>query len=124
MQRTLVFVQMLDELGNAALVIKLVRLFALVPLVLDEDADAFVQERLFAKPLGELFKAVIGRLENARIGPERDLCTAFLWSYRSVLSGATGMPASNSISCVFAVAPDLEPQIFAKEIDAANADAV
>ena len=42
MQRTLVFVQMLDEFCDPSLIVKLMRLFAFVPLVLDKNADAFV----------------------------------------------------------------------------------
>ena len=58
MQRALVFVQMFYEFRDPAFVIKLVRFFGLFALVLDEDANAFVQKGLFAKPLGKLFETV------------------------------------------------------------------
>ncbi len=76
-KRALVLVEMLYEFGNAALVVKLVRLFFFLAFVFDKDADALVQKRLFAKPLRQFFKTVNGRLENARIRPKCDLCAAF-----------------------------------------------
>ena len=52
MKRSLVAVEMLDEFGNAALVIELVRFFGLFAFVLDKDADTLVKKGLFAKTLG------------------------------------------------------------------------
>ena len=53
-KRRLVLVQVLDELRDSALVIKLVRTLRLLTLVFDRDADSLVEKRLFAKSLGEL----------------------------------------------------------------------
>ena len=50
-QRALVLVEVLDEFGDAAFVVKLVRLFGFFALVLDENANALVEKRLFAKTL-------------------------------------------------------------------------
>src|SRR6185369_614268 len=50
-QRRLVLVQVLYELGDAALVIELVRPLRLLTLVFDRDADALVEKRLLTQPL-------------------------------------------------------------------------
>src|SRR5690606_432907 len=77
MQRALVLVKVLYELGYAALVVDLVRFLGLFAFILDKDADAFVRKRFFAEPFGELVKAVNGRFKNIRVRLEGDLCSAF-----------------------------------------------
>ena len=76
MQRALVLVEMLDELGDAALVIELVRLFWLFAFVLDRDADALVEKGLLAQPLGKFVKTELVVVENLRVRLEGDLCAA------------------------------------------------
>src|SRR5215213_10286421 len=73
---------MLDELGDAAAVVELVRTLGLLALVLDGDADAFVQERLLAEALGEFVKAELRDLENLRIRLEGD--------FRATAAGLAG----------------------------------
>ena len=51
MQDGLVLVQVLDELGDATLVVELVRALGLLALVADGDAHTFVQEGFFAQSL-------------------------------------------------------------------------
>jgi hypothetical protein len=46
-QRALVFVEVFDELGNTALVVKIVRFLGLLAFVLYENANALIEERLF-----------------------------------------------------------------------------
>ena len=55
-QRLLVAVQVLDEGGDAALVLEAV-LLVLVALVLERDEDAAVQEGQLAQALGERVEA-------------------------------------------------------------------
>ena len=121
MEDALVLVQMLDELGDAALVEELVRLLG--PLVGDRDVDAFVQEGLFAQPLGQLVEAELGHVEDLVVRLERDL--------GAVLLGVAGLLRAATPECLdvfqlvdLAVAPDLEAQPFGQEVHAANADAV
>jgi hypothetical protein len=72
----LVLIQMLDERNDAAVVLKLVALS--VPLIIDGDEDAAIQKGELAETLGERVEAVLGRLENLRVGFERDFCAASL----------------------------------------------
>ena len=51
MQDGLVLVQVLDELGDAALVVEFVRTLGLLALVADGYAHTFVQESFFAQSL-------------------------------------------------------------------------
>ena len=76
MQRRLVLVQMLDELGDAALVVKLVRALRLFAFILDRDANAFVQKGLFAQALGKFVKTKNGVIKNLRVRLEGDLRAA------------------------------------------------
>src|SRR6188474_2367979 len=66
----LVLVQVLDERGDAAFILKLVVLA--VSLIVDRDEDAAIQERELAESLGQRVEAVLGRFENLRVWPERD----------------------------------------------------
>ena len=69
-----------DERDDAALVEELVALA--VALVVDRDGDAAVQERELAQPLRQRVEAVLGRLEDLRVGLEGDLGAALLASCR------------------------------------------
>ena len=75
-QQRLVLVKVLDELGDAAAVVELVRALGLLPLVLDGDADALVEERLFAQALGEFVEAELADLEDFGVGLEGDFGAA------------------------------------------------
>ena len=65
-QRTAVFVQMLDEFGDAAFVIKLVRFFRVFAFVFDIDANAFVQKCFFAQTFRQFFKTVNRSFQKSR----------------------------------------------------------
>ena len=90
---------MLYEFGDAALVVKLVRLFRLFAFVLDGDANALVEKGLFAKPLRKLFETETRAVKDLDVGPKRDLGSAFL-VFPVCFSGATGIPRSYSCSYV------------------------
>ena len=83
----LVLIQVLDKLGNAAFVVELVRTLGLFALILDGDANAFVEKRFLAQPLRKLVEAESRVIENLRVGLERDLGPASSCLSRSVSSG-------------------------------------
>jgi hypothetical protein len=96
--------RVLDERHDAAVVLELVALA--VALVVDGDDDAAVQEGELAQTLGERVEAVIGGLEDLRIGLERDLGAALLRGAGD-LESAVAFRA-RSFAGRPAVAPDLE----------------
>ncbi len=67
---------MLHELSDTATIVKLVGLFRLFALVLDGDADPFIEKSLLAQTFGELVKNKLNRIEDLRIRFEGDLCAA------------------------------------------------
>jgi hypothetical protein len=60
-QHRLVLVEVLDELGDAAPVVELVGALGLLPFVLDGDANALVEKRLFTEALISSLDAGIPR---------------------------------------------------------------
>jgi hypothetical protein len=72
----LVLVQVLDERHDAAVVLELVALA--VALVVERDQDAAVEEGELTQALRQRVEAVLGGLEDLRVGPERDLGAAAL----------------------------------------------
>jgi len=71
MERLLVAVQVLHEGGDAPLVLEAVLLP--VPLVLEGDEGAAVQEGELAQPLGQGVEAEARGLEDLAVGLEGDL---------------------------------------------------
>src|SRR5437764_7599652 len=61
---------MLNELGNPAAVVKLVRAFGFHTLVLNRDADAFVQKGLLTQAFRKLIEAEFRDVENLGIRQE------------------------------------------------------
>ena len=49
-QHALILVQVLHEFGNAAAIVKLVRLFRFFPFIANRDANALVEKSFFAQP--------------------------------------------------------------------------
>ena len=88
----LVLVQVLDERDDAAFVLELVALA--VALVVDRDEDAAVQERELAQALRERVEAVFRRLEDLRVGLERDLRAAALRGAGDLEVGQSDVPRS------------------------------
>src|SRR5687768_10792831 len=76
MQNVAALIQVLHELRDAAAVVELVRLLRLFALVLDRDANAFVEKRFFAQSLGQFFETEFSRIENLRVRFESNLRTA------------------------------------------------
>src|SRR4030095_3243461 len=69
-------VQVLDEFSDAATVVKLVRLLSLFTLILDRDANAFVEKSFFAQALRKFFKTEFSRVEDFGVRLESNLCAA------------------------------------------------
>ena len=123
MNRGLVLVEMLDELGDSAFVVELVRLFRLLALVFDGDADAFVQKCLFAQALGQFVEAEFDQIEDLRIRFEGDLRAASS-RLAGVLQASHGDAAHIFLLVGFAVSPDLHMQRLGKKVHHGNADTV
>ena len=119
--RRLVLVQILDEGDDPAFVEELVRLA--VALVVERDGDAAVQERELAQPLRERVEAEFRRLEDLRVGLERDLGAALL-GRAGDLEIALRRAALVALLVDLAVAPDLEIELFGQRVDDRDADAV
>ncbi len=92
-------------------------------LVGERDLDALVQERELAQTVGERVEVVLGDGEDALVGKEVDLGAAALGRAHlaelgdGVALGVVHLPGE-------AVAPDLDVELFAQRVDAADADAV
>ena len=114
-------VQVLDEGRDSTLVVEVVLLAA--ALVLEVDADAGVQERQLAEPVGERVEAVLGDVEDLRVGVERDLGAG-------LVGRADGVEILLGHAALVALAPhaaadlDLEVQPIGERVDARHADAV
>ena len=117
----LVLVQILDEGHDAALVEELVRLA--VALVVDGDRDAAVEECQLAEAGGQRVEAVLRRLENLRVGPERDLCAALLRRAGHLEIGRRHA-ALVGLLVDLAVAPDFQLEELRQRVDDRHADAV
>src|SRR5688572_6600546 len=117
----LVLVQVLDERDDAAFVLELVVLP--VTLIVNGDEDAAIQERQLTEPLRQRVEAVLRRLEDLRIRPERHLRAA-------LLRGAGGHelghrnPAFVALLIDVAVAPDFQIEALRKRVHDRDADAV
>src|SRR4051794_7816318 len=98
---------MLYEFCDTAFVVKLVRLFFLFALVLDEDPDSFVEKCFFTKPLREFFETIDSRFENARVRSKCDLRTT-LRGRACLLQRSNGNSRFELHLVRLPVAPDLE----------------
>ena len=117
----LVLVQVLDERDDAAFVLELVALA--VALVVDGDEDAAVEERELAQALRQRVEAVLGGLEDLRVGLERDLRAAPLRRAGDLEVGDR-RAALVALLVDLAVAPDLEVEPLRQRVDDRHADAV
>ena len=121
MEGLLVAVQVLDEGRDPSLVLEAVLLA--VPLVLQQDEDAAVQEGELAQALGQGVEAEGRRLEDLGVGLEADLGPALVGDAR-VLEGALGRPALVALAVDLLVPPDLHLQRLAQGVDHGDAHAV
>ena len=121
MNRRLDPVQVLDERNDPALVEELVLL--VVALVLDEDAQAAVQERQLPEPLGQHVEAEVDGFEHRRIRLEGDARTPFLGGAR-FLERRQGLAALVGLLVHLAVALDLDLEVLRQGIDHRQPDAV
>src|SRR6266849_6793308 len=114
---------MFHELGDAASIVELVRTFRLFALIVNRDANSFVEKSLFAQPLRELVKTKFDRVKNLCVRLEGDLRPAL-----SRLAGLFELGDRNT-TFVFllvrqAVAPDFQVQCLREKVDDRNAHAV
>src|SRR6185369_2020201 len=127
-QDLLAAIQMLDELGDAAVVFELGRLgFASFrvggALIGEGDQQAFVQECQLAETLRQRVEVVFRGGKDASIGQEVNFRSKFLAGARFLqLSG--GVAFGISLLPGEAIAPDFEIEFFAQSVDAGDADAV
>src|SRR6188472_273969 len=112
---------MLDERYDAAFILKLVALA--VPLIVDRDEDATVQECELPESLGQRVEAVFNRFVNLRVWLERDFRAAAL--RRSGDFQLTGwITALVTLLVDLFVAPDLEVQALRQRVDDGDAYSV
>src|SRR2546425_7957668 len=76
MQDVLVLIQMLDELRDAATIIKFVRLLRLFTLVLDRDPNSFVQKSFLAQSLRQFVETELDSVKNLWVRLEGNLGSA------------------------------------------------
>src|ERR1700674_893629 len=129
-ERLLAAVQVLDELGDAAVVLELGTLgFAGLgiglALVGQRDDEALVQEREFAQTLRERVEVVFdGGGENSFVGHEVNLRACLYFGGAGFSQFAGGLAFRVRLLPGETVAPDFEIEFFAQRVDAAHADAV
>ncbi len=108
-QDVLALIQMLDELGDAAVEKKLGGTGGFLALVGQGNLQALVQECQLAQPLGERVEVELGRVHDGRVGLERQLRSSL-----SRVAGARQRRFRNAASVLLfpgaLLAPDLELQ--------------
>ncbi len=117
----LVAVEVLDERGDAALVLEAVLLA--VALVLEGDEDAAVEEAELAQALREGVEAVGRGLEDLQVGLEGDLGAALVGGAR-LLEARLRHPAGVALAVDLALAPDLDLERLGERVHDGDADAV
>ncbi len=129
-QHAFAFIQVLDELGDAADELELGNARRILALVGQRDFQALVQERQLAQPRGQGVEVELGRVHDGRIGFEGDLRAGLASGFaglrqRRLGNAAWRIPAPRSTSG-FALrgTPDLELQQFRKRVHAAHAHAM
>ncbi len=130
MQIGAVAVDPCDEFANTALVVVRlaargsVRRDALRSLVAERDLHAGVEESQFPQPVLERVEIKRRRLEDGRVGPERDGRAALLRRAGPDLLHGLGDADGELLADVAAVAAHIGDQFGAEAVDAADADAV
>ncbi len=127
-QHALAAVQMLDELGDAAVVLELGALGLAGlgiggALVGERDEQALVEEGQLAQALRQRVVVVLGDGEDFSVGQEVDLGAALLGG-AGLLQLGRGLALGVALLPHRAVAPDLEFEQMAERVDAGDADAV
>src|SRR5205807_7402011 len=123
MQDGLILVQMFDEFGNAAAIIKLVRFLCLFTLVLDRDPNAFVKKSFFAQTLREFIETELNGVKDFCVGPEGNLCSP-LFSLASLLERRDRNTALVILFIGEAIAPDFQMHGFRQKVNNRNANAM
>ncbi len=114
---------MFDEGHDPALVEKVLFLGRLLPLVLERDRQALVQEGELAQPLGQHVEAEVERFEDLPVRLEPDFRAAPL-GFPGALERRIGLAALVSLFEHLAVLPDFQFEPFGQRIDDRDADAV
>ncbi len=128
MERGLAAVQVLDDLGDTAVVLELqalglAGLGICLPFIGERDLQAFVQEGQLAQTLGQGVKVVFRDGEDLFVGQEVDLRAALFGGpglAQLTLRLALGIPLLPHM----AIAPYLQVQLVAERVHAGDADAV
>ena len=83
-------IQVPDELGDAAAVVKLVLLRRFHALIGQRDGEAFVQKRQLAQPLRQRVEVELRRVHDGGVGLERDLGAGLLAGLAGLLKRRLG----------------------------------
>ena len=127
-QHLLAAIEMLDELGDAAVVLELgvlglagLRIGG--ALIGQRDQQSLVEECEFAQALRQRVVVIFGRGEDGTVGQEVNLGSALL-GRAGLLQLAGGLALGIVLLPGGAVAPDFQLQVFAQRVDAGDAHAV
>ena len=124
-QRRLGAVEIFDERGDAALVIKLMLDPLLVARVGEDQPHARVEERELAEAVLELLEVEFDDLEGLGAGQEGDAGALLALGRRADdLQRRLGIAVAEAHEMLLAVAPDGEVEPFRERVDDADADAV
>ena len=124
-QRLLGAVDVAHELGDAALVAHLLRLLVGVALVLENDADARVEERQLAQAVLQRGVVELGDVvERLEARPERDLGAALALRRAHHLERRFGDAVAEADEVLLVVAPDFQLQHGGQCVHDRDADAV
>jgi hypothetical protein len=113
MKHILVFIEVLDELGDAPIVMKLALLVA--ALILEADGQSFIQERHFAQALGQGIEVELDGFKNLPVRQESNL-RALFFRLAGALDVGKRFSAFIRLFPGVAVAPDFELQRFGKGV--------
>ena len=114
---------MLDELGDAAAIVELMRAFWLFTLIVNRDPNSFIEESLFAQAFRELLKTKFDRIKNLCVRLEGDLGPA-LSRFAGLLESGNGNAAFVFLFVRQAVAPNFQVQRLRKKVHHRNAHAM
>ena len=118
-------VEIFDEGGDPALVIKLVLDALLVPSIGEDQADARIQEGELAEAMLEPLEVEFDDLEGLRARQERDLGALLAVRRRADdFQRRFGVAMAEAHEMLFALAPDGKIEPLAERVDDADADAV
>ena len=122
-ERLFAVVDVLDEVDDAALVLKDLFLGLVAALVAERDLEVLVEKRRLAEVVDERVPVELDRREDLRVGPERDGSARRL-RLADLLDLLRGLAARELHLEDAAIALDLRDELCGKRVDARDADAV